>query len=117
MVDSALARCYPRTMPLYEFRCPTCESKDDLFVRSLGSPVVAPACRKKGCANSGSPMVRAMSKFARHLTESDKMVEAEGKWGKEVNHVLGASPDIDTITNRYARLSKDLPPPDNPALH
>ncbi len=104
-------------MPLYEFRCPECDSKDEVFVRSVTSPVVAPACKRAGCKSAGGPMVRAMSKFARHLTEGDKLAEAEGKWGREVNDVLGASPDIDTMTNRYARLSKDLPPPEDPALH
>lgn len=104
-------------MPLYEFRCPTCESKTEVFVRSVSSAVVAPMCSRESCQGAGQPMVRAMSKFARHLTEGDKLAEAEAKWGKEVNNVLGASPDIDTITNRYAALAKDLPPPDDPALH
>lgn len=104
-------------MPLYEFRCPACESKSEVFVRSVSSAVVAPLCSHEGCQANGQAMVRAMSKFARHLTEGDKLVEAEVKWGKEVNSVLGASPDIDTITNRYAALAKDLPPPEDPALH
>lgn len=103
-------------MPVYEFRCPTCESKDEVFVRKVTDTATAPACANPKCATAGQPMVRALSKFARHLTEGDKLAEAEAKWGKEVNDVMGASPSY-AMTERYTRLAKDLPPPEDPALH
>lgn len=103
-------------MPVYEYRCPTCETKDEIFVRSVTATAVAPACKNPACATKGQPMLRALSKFARHLTEGDKLAEAEAKWGKEVNDVMGASPTY-RITDRYTELAKDLPPPEDPALH
>lgn len=103
-------------MPVYEYRCPTCEAKDEIFVRTVTSTAVAPTCKNPACATKGEPMVRALSKFARHLTEGDKLAEAEAKWGKEVNAVMGESPGYG-ITERYTRLAKDLPPPEDPSLH
>jgi hypothetical protein len=59
-------------------------------------------------------MVRAMSKFARHLTEADQIAEAESKFGKEVDAAMGAEPDVGRLARRYDRLAGSLPPPENP---
>jgi putative FmdB family regulatory protein len=97
-------------MPLYEFRCEKCGAREEVFVRSVTSEVKAPACT----ACKGKPaMVRAMSKFARHLTEADQVAEAEAKWGKEVDAAMGPGPDVGRYTRRYDRLAKDLPPPED----
>ena len=98
-------------MPLYEFRCAKCGSRDEVFVRSVSAAVAAPQC-KNGTCGSTAPMERAMSKFARHLTEMDKVAVAESKWGKQAADAFGPEPDISKYIRRYDRLSKDLPPPD-----
>ncbi len=59
-------------------------------------------------------MDRAFSPFARHLTTKDKLAEAEAKFGKEVDDVMGPESDFASHVRRYDRLSKDLPPPDVP---
>jgi hypothetical protein len=99
-------------MPIYEFRCPECESKESVFVRSVTSAVPVPACTNRRCRKT-QPMVRAMSKFARHLTEADQIAEAEAKFGQEVDAAMGAEPDVGRLARRYERLAKDLPPPED----
>ena len=54
-------------------------------------------------------MVRALSKFARHLNDGDKLAEAEAKFGKQVDDVMGPMPDIGRYARRYAERAKDLP--------
>ena len=98
-------------MPIYEFRCPLCESKDSVFVRTATSEVAPPKCPNPACQRS-EPMVRAMSKFARHLTEADQLAEAEANYGKEVDAAMGPRPDIGRLARRYDRLAADLPPPE-----
>jgi putative FmdB family regulatory protein len=94
-------------MPFYEYRCETCEAREEVFSRSVGAKAEAPVCNR--C--KGKPvMVRAISKFARHLTEGDKLAEAEAKFGKEVDAAMGPQPDIGRMARRYERLAKDLPP-------
>lgn len=93
-------------MPLYEFRCETCGTRDEVFARSVNATVKAPSCGK--CA--GAPaMIRAISKFARHLTLADQVAEAEAKFGAEVDGAMGPGPDVGRMTRRYEKLSKDLP--------
>jgi hypothetical protein len=54
-------------------------------------------------------MERIMSGFARHLTETDKLAEAEATWGKEVDAVMGPGPDVGRNARYYDQLAKDLP--------
>ena len=96
-------------MPIYEFRCPDCGADESLFVRSMSATVTAPVCPDVRCKKT-QPMARALSKFARHLTEGDQMVEAEAKWGKQMDSIMGPKPDIGRMARRYDRLAKDLPP-------
>ncbi|HMO54782.1 MAG TPA: hypothetical protein PJ994_09785 [Tepidiformaceae bacterium] len=51
-----------------------------------------------------------MSSFVRHLTEGDKLAEAEATYGAEVEAAMGSEPDIGRLARRYDRLSSDLPP-------
>lgn len=54
-------------------------------------------------------MERIMSGFARQLTDMDRLAEAEGKWGAEVESVMGPGPDVGRNVRVYDQLSKDLP--------
>lgn len=101
-------------MPFYEFMCSTCSRRAEVFVRSVNSPVSAPGCATPGCEGN---MKRVVSKFIRHLTEADQLVEAEAKWGAEVDAVMGPEPDIGRHIRRYDKLAKDLPPSDIPPQH
>lgn len=93
-------------MPIYEFQCKKCGTSQEVFTRSMSSPVNSPACAKKGCKGE---TIRVISKVVRHLTEGDQLAEAEAKWGKEVNAALGPGPDVGRHVRRYEALSKDLP--------
>ena len=97
-------------MPLYEYQCNICATRQELFVRSMTATLAPPACTKKACKGE---TVRVISKVVRRLTEADQMAEAEAKWGKQVNDVLGPSPDVGRHARRYERLSKDLPAPND----
>jgi len=96
-------------MPLYEFQCRACQSRDEVFVRSVNSPVPAPACHTQGCKGE---MQRVVSKFTRHFTTADQLAQAEARWGKEVDAAMGPEPDVGRYARRYEALAKDLPPPD-----
>lgn len=97
-------------MPFYEFQCNVCAGRQEVFVRSMTATVLVPACGRKGCTGA---TVRVISKVVRRLTEADQMAEAEAKFGKEVNDVLGPSPDVGRHIRRYDRLAKDLPAPND----
>jgi putative FmdB family regulatory protein len=97
-------------MPLYEYQCNACASRQEIFVRSMTATVSAPTCTRKGCKGDS---VRVISRVVRRLTEADQMAEAEAKFGKQVNDVLGPSPDVGKHARRYERLSKDLPAPND----
>lgn len=96
-------------MPLYEYQCKRCGARDEVFARSMNSAVEAPTCPKAG-DESGHEMERVVSTFARHLTVADKLVEAEAKWGKEVDTVMGPEPDVGRYARRYEELAQGLPP-------
>lgn len=100
-------------MPLYEFRCKHCGARDEVFVRSMTADVAAPACPNAGAAGA-HVMDRAVSRFARHMTERDQLAEAEARWGKEVDAAMGPEPDVGRMARRYETLSKDLPGPSEP---
>ncbi len=93
-------------MPFYEFQCNTCGTRQEVFTRSMNTTVTAPPCTARGCAGE---TVRVISKVLRRLTDADQMADAEARWGKEVNDVLGPGPDIGRHVRRYDALSKDLP--------
>ncbi len=95
-------------MPLYEFRCTKCGSRDEVFVRSMSAEVKTPPCPKAGRARAHS-MERVVSKFARRLTIQDQIAEAEAKWGKEVDAAMGPEDDIGRYARRYSELAKNLP--------
>jgi hypothetical protein len=97
-------------MPLYEFLCPECGFKDEVFTRSFQADVKAPTCSQAGCKANGKAMRRIVSQFARHQTMADQLAEAEAKWGKEVEAAMGPEPDVAKYARRYDSLAKDLPP-------
>ena len=72
---------------------------------------MSPSCTTDAC---GAEMQRVVSPFSRHLTMTDKIVEAEAKFGKEVDGAMGPESDFAVQARRYERLAKDLPPPDVP---
>ena len=96
-------------MPFYEFSCVKCGSRDEVFARSISTPVVPPKCKAAG-RERGHEMQRIMSKIIRQKTLSDQLADAEAKYGKEVNDVLGPGPDVGKLSRRYESLAKDLPP-------
>lgn len=95
-------------MPLYEFLCATCGARDEVFTRSFSSDVKVPACPAAPKAKDHQ-MRRVVSKFAQHRTVADQLVEAEAKWGKEVNAAMGPEPDVGRMARRYESLAKGLP--------
>lgn len=95
-------------MPLYEFQCKECGTREEVFTRSVKSDVTAPTC-PNAKAGEMHEMQRIVSAFARHLTLADQLVEAEAKWGKEVDTAMGPEPDVGKYARRYGELSKDLP--------
>jgi hypothetical protein len=101
-------------MPLYEYRCPACSLRDEVFARTVNTDITPPNCSRPGCEFNGKPMVRAISTFARHLTMKDLLAEAEAKFGAEVDAAMGPEPDVGRYARRYEQLAKDLPPPDEP---
>ncbi|MFQ5382009.1 MAG: hypothetical protein ACE5EF_10355 [Dehalococcoidia bacterium] len=98
-------------MPVYEFRCPACQSRREILYRTVPDEVEVPHCESPDC---GALMARTFSPFARHLTMKDKLVEAEARFGKEVDDVMGPESDFASHVDRYDSLSKGLPPPDVP---
>jgi putative FmdB family regulatory protein len=96
-------------MPFYEFSCVKCGSRDEVFARSISTAVTPPKCKSAG-RERGHEMQRIMSKIIRQKTLSDQISEAEAKYGREVNDVLGPGPDVGKLTRRYSDLAKDLPP-------
>ena len=58
-------------------------------------------------------MTRAVTKFAQHKTLLDQVADAEAKYGKQMDDVMGPKPDIGKYARRYDRLAKDLPNPEN----
>lgn len=101
-------------MPLYEYLCECCGAKQEVFARNVNSAVSPPACPNAKAGGKSHTMKRIMSPFARHLTEGDKLAEAEATYGAEVEAVMGAGPDIGRLARRYDRLAADLPPGDVP---
>ena len=97
-------------MPLYEFLCPKCGARDEVFTRSVQAEVVPPSCPTAPGA-TGHEMKRIVSPFARHLTAADQLAEAEAKFGKEVDAAMGPEPDVGRMARRYDSLAKNLPGP------
>jgi putative FmdB family regulatory protein len=95
-------------MPFYEYLCNKCGTRAEVFARSISTEVKPPACPAAG-RQKGHEMTRIMSKAIRRLTLADQLAEAEAKYGKEVESVLGPEPDIGKHSRRYDRLAKDLP--------
>jgi putative FmdB family regulatory protein len=99
-------------MPLYEFACKKCGARDEVFVRSMSSEVPPPRCPAAKGAR-GHTMQRVVSKFARHLTLTDQIAEAEANYGAEVDAAMGPEPDVGRYARRYEQLAADLPAPDD----
>ncbi len=99
-------------MPLYEFWCPRCGATDEIFLRRIQADVPIPPCPDaKG--EAGHVMKRRVSKFAQHKTVADQLVEAEAKFGKEVDAAMGAEPDVGRYARRYEELARGLPGADD----
>jgi putative FmdB family regulatory protein len=99
-------------MPLYEFLCLKCGATDEVFTRTMQAEVRIPPCPNAG-SEKGHTMRRRVSKFAQHKTVADQLVEAEAKYGKEVDAAMGAEPDVGRYAERYERLAKNLPGADD----
>jgi len=99
-------------MPLHEFLCTKCGATEEVFTRSVQAEVHFPDCPKAG-KEQGHQMRRIVSKFAQHKTVADQLVEAEAKWGKEVEAAMGPEPDIGKYARRYDSLAKNLPAADD----
>ncbi len=99
-------------MPLYEFLCPKCGAKEEVFKRSMQTDFPAPACPKAG-KEKGHEMKRIVSAFSRHLTMGDQLAQAEARWGKEVDAAMGPEPDVGKYARRYDTLSQGLPGADD----
>lgn len=95
-------------MPLYEFMCPTCGAREEVFTRSIAEGVTPPAC-PGGHGQAGHEMRRVVSAFARHMTMADQIAEAEAKFGKQVDAAMGKEPDVGRLARRYDELAKGLP--------
>ena len=100
---------YHAAMPLYEFMCAKCGSRDEVFSRTMMAEVIPPPCKDAG-SEPGHEMRRIVSKFVRHKTLSDQIDEAEAKYGAEVDAAMGSAPDVGRYARRYESLAKDLPP-------
>ncbi len=100
-------------MPIYEFQCPACGSRESVYARSMTAELTAPRCPNTACRKRNG-MVRAISRFAQHRTEADQVAEAEAKYGKEVDAAMGPMPDIGRMARRYSERSKDLRPREGP---
>lgn len=96
-------------MPLYEFKCAKCGAMAEVFSRTVLAQVEPPDC-PTAARERGHEMRRIVSAFARHRTLGDQIAEAEAKYGKEVDAVMGPGPDVAKYAQRYERLAKDLPP-------
>lgn len=99
---------YYSCMPLYEFMCAKCGSREEVFSRTVQTDIVSPKCVNAG-KEPGHDMRRIVSKFAQHKTMADQLAEAEAKFGKEVDAAMGPEPDVGRLARRYESLAKDLP--------
>lgn len=98
------------SMPFYEYQCSKCGSRTEVFARRIDVSLPPPACpASRGDQSGNHEMQRVVSPFQRRLTEADKIAEAEAKYGKEVDAVLGASPDVGKLSRRYDKLAGGLP--------
>ncbi len=97
-------------MPLYEFHCPVCGAKDEVFTRSVHAELPPRSCPKSP-GEPGHEMRRIVSPFARHRTVADQLAEAEARFGSEVDAAMGAHPDVGRMARRYDALAKNLPRP------
>ncbi len=95
-------------MPFYEYQCTKCGVKAELFVRTINTQATPPKCPDAG-RQKGHEMQRIFSPFIRHANEMDKLVEAEAKFGKEVDAAMGPGPDVGKLVRRYDKIAKDLP--------
>lgn len=95
-------------MPLYEFLCPKCGARDEVFTRTVQAEVKIPPCPNAG-GETGHEMRRIVSKFAQHKTVADQLEEAEAKFGKEVDAAMGPTPDVGRYARRYEQLAANLP--------
>lgn len=102
-------------MPLYEFLCVKCGAQEEVFARTLTADIKTPACPRAG-RQKGHEMRRIVSRFAQHKTVADQLVEAEAKWGKEVDAAMGKEPDVGRYARRYDQLAKGLPPDEKSGL-
>jgi len=97
-------------MPFYEYQCRDCGSRAEVFARRMDAIVAPPVCPAATGRDGGAhEMQRVVSSFQRHLTEADKVAEAEAKYGKEVDAALGATPDVGKLSRRYDSVAKGLP--------
>ncbi|MCC7366057.1 MAG: zinc ribbon domain-containing protein [Dehalococcoidia bacterium] len=95
-------------MPLYEYQCAACGARDEVFTRTVLADIEPPSC-PQAAGDPGHEMRRIVSTFARHSTMADKLVEAEAKFGKEVDAAMGPEPDVGKYARRYEQLSQGLP--------
>ena len=96
-------------MPLYEYRCSKCGAKDEILVRSVNAEAKAPKCPRAEKGSRGHKMERILSPFVRQYNDSEKLEQAEARWGTEVEAMMTPSGDIDRGVRVYNELSKEKP--------
>jgi putative FmdB family regulatory protein len=96
-------------MPLYEYRCAKCGTKQEVLVRSMSTEAKVPKCPKAEKGSRGHTMERILSPFVRQYNDMDRLAQAEARWGSEIEDIYAPSPDIARNSRVYDSLSKDLP--------
>ena len=82
-------------MPIYEYRCQSCQQVSSYFVKTYGATPLL------GCTHCESPdLQRIMSSVAYLRSEADKLAQLDPKYTKMVDRALSKAPN-DTSPSHY----------------